>query len=62
MVPEQTYAAQDEPSEEQRSGKALVRARWRGQKGGEQPPGAGRRGTMDSWEMHGIFFCGYLMQ
>ena len=37
MVPEKTCTAQDETSEEQRSGKTLVRERWRGQKGGEQP-------------------------
>lgn len=37
MVPEKTCAAGDETSEEQRSGKTLVRERWRGQKRGEQP-------------------------
>lgn len=38
MVPEQTCAARDETSEEERRGKTLVRGRWWGQKGGEQPP------------------------
>lgn len=37
MVPEKMCAAQDETSEEQRSRKTLVRERWWGQKGGEQP-------------------------
>lgn len=38
MVPEQTCAAREESSEEQKSGKTLVRGRWQGQKEGEQPP------------------------
>lgn len=36
MVPEKMCAAQDETSE-QSSRKTLVRKRWWGQKGGEQP-------------------------
>lgn len=29
---------------------------------GAAPAGVGPRGTMDSWEMHDMFLCGYLMQ
>lgn len=49
MVPEKTRAAQDETSEEQRSGKTPVREGRRAQKGGEQPPrvrGRGARGQL----------------
>lgn len=44
MVPEQTCAAQDETSEEQRSGKTLVRERWWGQKEGSSPRGSRAKG------------------
>lgn len=41
MVPEQTCAAQDETSEEQRSGKTLVRERGWGQEEGSRAKGHG---------------------
>lgn len=43
MVPEKTRAAQDETSEEQRSGKPPVREGRRAQKGGERGRGAAGR-------------------
>lgn len=41
MVPEKTRAAQDETSEEQRSGKTPVREGRRAQRGGSSPGGSG---------------------
>lgn len=57
MVPEKTCAAQEETSEEQGSGKAPVRERWRGQKGGEQPPQAQGRGVCGTAGRCATYFC-----
>lgn len=57
MVPEKTCAAREETSEEQGSGKAPVRERWRGQKGGEQPPQAQGRGVCGTAGRCTTYFC-----
>lgn len=55
MVPEKTRAAQDETSEEQRSGKTPVRGGRRARRGREQPPRARGRGALGSGEMPDAF-------
>lgn len=61
MVPEKTRAAQDETSEEQRSGKTPVREGRRARRGGEQPPRA--LGPGAPWAAAGCatLLCSYSM-
>lgn len=61
MVPEKTRAAQDETSEEQRSGKTPVREGRRAPKGGEQPPRAQGRGARWAAGRCATLLCGYAM-
>lgn len=59
MVPEKTRAAQDETSDEQRSGKTPVREGRRARKGGEQPPRAQGPGARWAAEGCATLLCGY---
>lgn len=62
MVPEKTRAAQDETSEEQRSGKTPVREGRRAQKGGEQPPRAQGREARWAAGRCATLLCAYARQ